>query len=352
MRVLHTADLHLKEGEDDRLVILEELIQKANESKVGAFIIAGDLFESDKDAAILRSMVKSIFDQCRSPVIVIPGNHDPGSFGPDYDYGRNVMQAYKKPLTIFEIGPLRIAAIPYHEADFTECVKDLPRNTDILVAHGTVYDRSFIFTLMDEEEEEGKTYMPMMPSNLAGICRYCALGHLHTRSIHVQYRNTHVVYPGSPMALTTKCDIERAVVMVDLVADNPRVSVELHKLDRVPFWQRRSFFVFPDYEQKILADLNDFIKGLDRSRIMPDIEIRGYIGSGGREFNRKLVEMDKEMDNAFYRHKLEYDRIQSWDRVLGHAMVKRFVEKTRDLDNELRFKVFELAFPVFSDAIK
>jgi exonuclease SbcD len=140
MKVLHTADLHLKEGEEDRLGILKDLVQKAYEVKASVFIIAGDLFDSDKDAAILRSRVKSIFDQCRAPVIIIPGNHDPGSFGPDYDYGRNVMQAYKRPVTIFEIGLLKIAAIPYHEVDFTECVRDLPRNTDILVAHGTVYD--------------------------------------------------------------------------------------------------------------------------------------------------------------------------------------------------------------------
>ncbi|HEX7318838.1 MAG TPA: metallophosphoesterase [bacterium] len=352
MKVLHTADLHLKEGEEDRQGILKDLVQKANEVKAGAFIIAGDLFESDKDAAILRSKVKSIFDQCRAPVIIIPGNHDPGSFGPDYDYGRNVIQAYKRPVTIFEIGPLKVAAIPYHEVDFTECVKDLPRNIDILVAHGTVYDQSFIFAFLDEEEEEGKTYMPMMPSNLAGICRYCALGHLHTRSIRVQYQNTHVAYPGSPVALSTKCDTERAVVLVDIDTDKSAVRVELLKLGHVPFWQHREFFIFPGYEQKVLTDLHDYMGGLDRSKIMPDIEIKGFISSGGREFNLTLEEINREMDSAFYRHKLQYGRIQSWDRVIEHGMVKRFVDKTRDLDDELRFKVFELVFPIFSDAIK
>jgi exonuclease SbcD len=352
MKVLHTADLHLKEGEEDRLGIFKDLVQEANEVKAGAFIIAGDLFDSDKDAVILRSRVKSIFEQCRAQVVVIPGNHDPGSFGPDYDYGRNVTQAYKKPVALLEIGPLRIAAIPYHEVDFAECVKDLPRDIDVLIAHGTVYDQTFIFALLDEEEEEGKTYMPMMPSNLAGICRYCALGHLHTRSIHVQYQNTHVAYPGSPVALSTKCDTERTVTLVDIDTDSPEVGVELLKLDRVPFWQHREFFIFPGHEQKILADLYNYVEGLDRSRTMPDIEIKGFISSGGREFNQKLENMDKKMDNAFYRHKLEYSRIQSWDRVLEHGMVKRFVEKTRDLDNEIRFKIFELAFPVFGDAIK
>jgi len=141
-------------------------------------------------------------------------------------------------------------------------------------------------------------------------------------------------------------------MLVDIDAGKPTVGVEVLKLGHVPFWQQRSFFVFPGYEQKILADLHNYLEGLDRSRMMPDIEIKGFISSGGREFNRQLEGIDKEMTGVFSRHRLRYDRIQSWDRVLEHGMVKRFVEKTAGLDNELRFKIFELVFPVFSDAIK
>ena len=92
MKFLHTADIHLKKNDQKRLQIFKWLIEKADQKKIDYFIIAGDLFDSDTDATELRPSLKKIFDRAKTQFLVIPGNHDTGSFGEEYDYGQNVIQ--------------------------------------------------------------------------------------------------------------------------------------------------------------------------------------------------------------------------------------------------------------------
>jgi DNA repair exonuclease SbcCD nuclease subunit len=202
MKFLHTADLHIKKGEKNRIEILQWLINKAEAMQVDFFIIAGDLFESDTDAIILRQEIKSIFRASSCKFLIIPGNHDLKSYSHDYDYGDNVIQLIETPFEIIELNNLKVCGVPYQNKRFSECIKNIPENIDILTAHGTLYDESFIFSMLDDKETK---YMPIYPANLENIARYVAMGHLHSKSIEKRYKNTHVVYPGSPIALDTKC---------------------------------------------------------------------------------------------------------------------------------------------------
>jgi len=44
MKILHTADLHLKEYGDERWETLQKLIDIAKKEKIDLFVICGDLF--------------------------------------------------------------------------------------------------------------------------------------------------------------------------------------------------------------------------------------------------------------------------------------------------------------------
>lgn len=346
MKFLHTADLHLKRGEEERIEVLKWLIKEGTELKVDFFIIAGDLFESDTDATILRPALKKIFEHTKTRFLIIPGNHDVQSYSHDYDYGKNVIQLIQTPFEIKELDGLKVCAVPYQSKKFSECIKDIPDDIDILIAHGTLYDESFIFTMLDDEETE---YMPIYPAHLENVARYVALGHLHSQNIKKQYKETKVVYPGSPIAIDTKCVNERYFYFLSI--DKSKCKIEPIEVVVSPFWQEKEFFIFPGIEEKILENIESYLKNIDNPNIMPNIIIKGFIGEKDKDFNNHIDAINKKYKEKFRDLRISL-AIQSWDKIIQNRMIKNFVEKTTGLDNELRVKIFEITFPIFNEALK
>lgn len=346
MRFLHTADIHLKKNDKKRLQIFEWMIKKVDQEKIDFFIIAGDLFDSDTDATELRPQLRKIFDQAKTQFIIIPGNHDAGSFGADYDYGQNVMQFFKEPFEIIEKQNIKICTIPYQKKRFSECTKNIPAKIDLLICHGTLYDESFIYSLLDDKET---MYMPIFPGNLENIARYVALGHLHARAIEKKYGDTHVVYPGSPIAIDIKCTAKRLCYIIDF--DKNRLDIRSLEIDISPYWTKKDFFVFPGNENLLLDSIETYLQGLKDHPVMPNIIIHGYIAENDRTFNDKVLQIEDEYARNFDELRIESE-ISSWSTIMQNQMVNNFVKKTVDLDNDLRMKIFEIVFPIFSKTLK
>ncbi len=346
MKFLHTADLHLKKGEKQRTEVLTWMIKKADELKADYFIIAGDLFDSDTDATILRPELSKIFESSHSKFLIIPGNHDVKSFSQDYDYGKNVLQLVNKPYEVIECNEVRVCGVPYQDKKFSECIKELPPEVDILIAHGTLYDESFIYALLDDEETQ---YMPIFPANLENRASYVALGHLHSRCIDKQYKKTRVVYPGSPIALDTKCDEERIFSLVAI--DKKQLTVEFIGVDVSPHWFNKELFVFPGNEEEKMKEVASFLASIDEANTMPNIIINGYTGKKDREFQQHIDALEQKFRHKFADMNI-INNVRPWDIIIENRMVQNFVEKTRDLDDALRRKIFEIVFPIFGDALK
>jgi len=346
MNFFHTADLHLKKGEEKRIEILKWLIEKAEGLQIDFFIIAGDLFESDTDATILRPGLRKIFDATSIKFLITPGNHDEKSFSERYDYGNNVIQLMQTPFEIIELDGFKICGVPYQNKRFSECIKNIPGDIDILIAHGTLYDESFIFSMLDDKETE---YMPIYPTNLENIARYVALGHLHSRNIEKKYKNTNVVYPGSPIALDTKCVDSRFVYFMDI--DKKNLKIESIKVEISPYWSESEFFVFPGIENKILEDITSLLLKIDNQNVMPNITVKGFIAEKDKDFNSAISAIDNKFKEKFVEIRINAD-VGSWDKIIQNSMVKNFVEKTKEFDDTLRMKIFEITFPIFSKALK
>jgi DNA repair exonuclease SbcCD nuclease subunit len=346
MIFLHTADLHLKKGESKRLEVFAWLLDKADELKVEYFIISGDFFDSDSDATVLRREIRRMCESAKCNFLVIPGNHDARSYGPDYDYGNNVLQMTAQPFQVLDVKDIKICGVPYVDTKFSEIMKDMPRDIDVLIAHGTLYDPSFIFFLLEDEETK---YMPVFPADLENTARYVAMGHLHSRSVELKYGKTHVVYPGSPIALDTKCVGERYFYLVSV--DCSDLKLEKHGVDKAAFWLVKDFFVYPQVEQGVLDRIEEYLQHIDDPRIMPQITVKGFIGDKEKKFLDALIDIEK-------RHAAKFDKliiqpeIQSWDRVMVNPLIRSFVAKTADLKDEVRMKVFEITFPIFSRLLK
>lgn len=346
MKLLHTADLHLSKDDPDRLAILGWIIEAGNTRDVDQIIIAGDLFDSDADASILRPEVRGVFETARATILLVPGNHDAHSYGPDHDYGANVIQATDTPFSVHVISDLRIAAMPFQERPFSECAQGLPDDIDILIVHGTLYDPSFIFSVIDDIETK---YMPIFPGNLQNRSRYVALGHLHSNYTAVDYSGTRAVYPGSPIALDTKCTTPRACALVTI--DAHEIDVRRLEVDAAPYWERKDFFVFPGNEDTVLEQIRRFLQDIDPQRIQPCITVRGYCGRGDKDYQRALDTIVDHFKPAF-KHFMFESRFESWAKLMEHRMVQTFIQRTEHLEEPVRMKLYSITFPILSKALR
>jgi len=346
VKFLHTADIHLKKGDKKRVEVLKWMVEKADQEKIDYFIIAGDLFDSNTDAIELRPIVKSIFERTKIQFLIIPGNHDAGSYDPAHDYGQNVTQFYKSPFEIMEEQNMIICAVPYQNKKFSECIKNIPTKIDLLLCHGTLYDESFIYSMLDDEET---SYMPIFPGNLENISRYVALGHLHAHTIERKYKNTHVVYPGSPVAIDTKCTEKRYCYI--LTMENNKLEIAPLEIEISPYWVKKDFFVFPGNENALLANIETHINGLKGQRVMPDITVQGYIAENDRAFSERIMSLKHKYADDFEELRIESE-ISTWSSIMQNQMVRNFVHRTAELDNDLRMKIFEIIFPIFNKTLK
>ena len=346
MKFLHTADIHMKKGAEKRLEVFAWLLKRAGELGVDYFIIAGDLFDSDSDATLLRQEVRRLCESLKFKLLVIPGNHDARSFGPEYEYGKNVIQLTDRPFHLLQNGNLKICGVPYEDSKFSGSVKEMPHDIDVLIAHGTLYDQSFIFSMLEDQETK---YMPIFPIDLENVARYVALGHLHSRCLELQYESTRAVYPGSPIAIDSKCVDQRYFQLFKI--DEKHLEMEKHVVDIAEYWVEREFYVYPGAEGMILQSIEEYLREVDNAKVMPNILVAGYIGGEEKGFLDQVTALQKGHAGKFEDLRIN-THIQSWDRLMANPLVQNFVAKTAGLNDELRLKVFEITFPVFSKALK
>ena len=211
MKILHTADLHLREVGDVRWEALEHLLSRARDLEVDALVVSGDLFDRSLDAETLRPRLRELLSGLPFPVIVIPGNHDAEAFGRGYFFGDSVrvIHSPEEPVVLAE--GVRIWGLPYEERSEEEMRAlllalrhRLPRDgVNLLLYHGDLLDA---FYGEDEAGEEGGRYMPVRLSWFAELPVQAVLaGHFHTRyDVREFAPGRYFVYPGSPVSITRR----------------------------------------------------------------------------------------------------------------------------------------------------
>ena len=83
MKILHTADLHLKALNNssgagthpERMEAFHNIIEVGKKEKIDLLIIAGDLFDSNEDGNQLRSQLRQILSDLPFKIIIIPKNY-------------------------------------------------------------------------------------------------------------------------------------------------------------------------------------------------------------------------------------------------------------------------------------
>jgi exonuclease SbcD len=246
IRILHTADLHLREEDDEAWHSLLAILDTAGGEKADLLLICGDLFEGEVEAERLRPAVRKLFSGNPFDIVLLPGNHDHSSYGEGRYYGDDValVENFEEP--VLRRG-LYVWGIPFEPIGGDTVLHRIRRigdlcdagGSNILLFHGEVMD-SF-FTAGDYGGEGIGRYMPVRLGYFKDSpIEYVLGGHFHTRfDIRRFGKGGYFVYPGSPCAHSIK---ETGPRKVDLFTyGEPPAEFVLP----VPFYESIDVFLNP-----------------------------------------------------------------------------------------------------------
>ena len=199
MKIIHTSDLHLessmtklspsraRERREELFQTFERMVKEA--SRVGAdlFIIAGDLFDSERYTRRVADRVAGVI--ARYPEIdflYLVGNHEEGSFTERLTALPKNLKLFGEDWTYYNYGEVTIAGRTSMTPDmFSTLSLDVGRR-NILVLHGMV------------KESAGESEGISLPLARERGIDYIALGHYHSYTVHQIDRRGVAVYSGTP----------------------------------------------------------------------------------------------------------------------------------------------------------
>lgn len=247
MRFLHTGDLHIGEkihGYDllaDQKEMLKQLLEIAQEEKVDALVLAGDLYDRSvppvEAIEVFNQFIIQANLKMQLPILAISGNHDSGirleAGAPWYSQTNfflhtRLVQAFQP----VELGDTQFFLLPYFEPiaariyfqdDSIHTIAEamakvipemeknfLPDKQQVLVTH---------FFVAGSEKTESETKIEVggldsIPGGLLEKFDYVALGHLHNRNALQQEK---MKYSGSPLKFSlSEINQQKGFWIVDL----------------------------------------------------------------------------------------------------------------------------------------
>ncbi len=323
MRFLHTADLHLKEGDEKGFEVLTWIVKKAKEKGCDAVLISGDLFHKGHTAYGIRGRVRSIFEGERGlKFVLIPGNHDKEAYEEGAFYGENVAVLSRTPYEWINIKGINLVGVPHQEGRLSEILTDFRFNPldTVLLIHGSLLT-PWIRELYEDEIGD----MSFSFSEIKDKGSYIALGHNHNRFYYREEGGVHLVYPGSPTATSIKDLGERKVALVDVSPGRGVDSIIPLSVEVGVFWERKVFYSCLD-EERLIEELDSYLSGIKEATNKGlIIQLDGFLKSGEREFNERINSILNLYKNKFFEIKPENNLIMYGD-LYKSPFVYKFIE--------------------------
>lgn len=200
MKILHTSDLHIgsaltsrlspdkvRERKGELLTTFERMIEEAVYQRVSVFIIAGDLFDTER---ITKSVAERVLGaMARHPsldFLYLPGNHEKSAL---IDSGVPLpenLKLFGEDWTYFDYGEVMIAGRSVIEEGMFSSLSTAYGKTNVAVLHGALADGRCGGEMIGRRELEG-----------SGV-DYLALGHYHSYSEEQIFDTGVAVYCGTP----------------------------------------------------------------------------------------------------------------------------------------------------------
>lgn len=343
MKILHTADTHIREQGDERWQAFSEIIQLAESEKIDVLAISGDLFDSDVNANRLRPKFREFFSDTRFETILIAGNHDANAYPAEIFIGEH-LTIIRDHMTPAKINGVDFWGFPFSDLKSLEVLQRLREmdaaiggaGTNVLLFHGELLDISGEW---ENYGSEGlRRYLPVKLEYFNSLkWDYILAGHFHTH-FHVNQfdKSKYFVYPGSPVSITKKELGARQVNLFEV--GKPPQGRQLN----TPYFEALEIKLDPFSEMDIKQTIAERLKKIPaHARIL--VSVGGY-------FDRAKIGMsEQELQNEIQRRigdraesmQLEFRDIHE---VLADDLYKTFIAKLEKIkaDNPEKEKIREL----------
>ncbi len=293
MKIMHTADLHLRNHKDERWRTLETLVAVGKKLKIAILVISGDLFDKNIDAENLRPQIRSIFSNTGFKIVLICGNHDQFSYKRGMFFGEDVIVLYDL-MHPFQYQDVKIWGMPYAQIEKEEIIDKIhslskvlnPKEKNILLYHGELLDT--FFSRRDFGDEGEERYMPVKLSYFKDLkIDYILAGHFHTKFEVRRLKNQgYFVYPGSPIAITRKETGIRKVNVFELGKPPQEYLLDTVHFEEIviefdPFTDKRPLEIVEKYfnnfhtHARVILTIKGFVNG--ESIGMSEVELKRLI---------------------------------------------------------------------------
>lgn len=352
MKIIYTSDLHLSSKKPERSRALENIISIAKKKKTDLVLISGDLFDSNKEADILRPELRNIFSALPFKVIAIPGNHDMEAYRSDMNFGNSIKVVTKHPFEIIGGEELSVIAVPYSNQNFNDLIAPLKENINkakinILMLHCSLD----IPDIREDEygDEKRQAYLPVNSKVLGDIgFDYVFAGHFHSRVIENRIsEKTIFSYCGSPVSITRKEKGRRRIAFLSTETDS-RGDLSFIELDSF-YYDSVKIEFRPGKENKALSGLKKKLKGYREHEAELEISFDGFISSGEKEIGKKIKQIVEEASGQkiIISTKENYRDIGA---VLKDPLYNAFKEKLmeNDMDQDQKDEIDNMVMMQFS----
>jgi len=353
MKILHTADIHLRKINDDRWRALSELIKIGKKHKIELFVISGDLFDKDIKAEKLRPKMGKLFSGNGFKIIIIPGNHDKNSYEDGLHFGSDV-EIMSDFGCCFENKSLKIIALPFEELseeEVFERVQSLKNELsiakqNIIVCHGELLD--VYFSRRDFGDEGEARYMPFKLSHFNDLnINYVLAGHFHTNfQVRKLKGGGYFVYPGSPISITKRETGQRRANLFEIGKEPKEILLD------TPYYDEINVDLDPFGKKKSIDIIKEGIK-IIRPNARPIINVKGFFnGEKENTTEKKLVEDINKIipKNA----ELKPPEIRDVKSILEDDLFKGFKKRLEEskLDKETKNHILEIAIEGMTEVKK
>ncbi len=322
MKLLHTADIHLKADEPRTIAALEAVLDQAARRDVDLVTIAGDLFDTQADADALRPELRPLLSDNPFELIAIPGNHDAGVYRTNLRFGADLEVLVEQPFGTRQFQDVEVVGVPFTAAMTEELFAALrevgdPGRTQVLLLHCTL---DIGFHAGDLGADEG-TYFPVTQGILGELAfEYVLAGHIHADAREVPLDGGTFVYPGSPVSHTTRETGRRSATLVDTAAGTI-APVPLETFYHDAFTRT----VRPGEEETVLGELETWVDERAEDDCALAVTVDGFVDREEDAFDEALRAAADPVTPE--------NRTRTVREVLQHPLYRRFEARLEARDD-------------------
>lgn len=323
MRLVHTADLHLRADRPETVGALDAVLATAREHDADLVTVGGDMFDRPEDVDELRPRFRERFTGTPFRTLVVPGNHDAAAFRRNLEFGRDVEALVESPCERRQWGDCTVVGVPY-ASEFTDDLYRALRaaapetGTGVLLVHCTL---DVGFGRSDVGDGEAARYCPVSRSVLGELGYDVVLaGHVHAGLDRRRLPGGgHFVYPGSPCSHTVAETGPRHAVLVDTDAG----TIEGIRLPTF-YHDRRSWTVAPGEAAAVLDEIDQWVAEREADRCEYAVTVEGFVRDEAAFADRlSAIVPDDRLTNE----------VRDAAPVLDHELYERFERRLADRDD-------------------